>query len=104
VAQGFLQIPGVDFNNMFVPVMHHQTLRTLLVLVNRHRWHIQQMDVKSAFLNGDLNKETFMHIPEGVNSKEGEVWLLHKVLYGLKQASREWYLKIKEKLEELGFK
>jgi len=55
-------------------------------------------------LNGDLDKEIFMRIPEGVNSKEGEVWLLHKALYSLKQASREWYLKMKGKLEELGFK
>jgi len=62
------------------------------------------MDVKSAFLNGDLDKEIFMRIPDGVDSKDGEVWLLHKALYGLKQASREWYLKMKGKLEELGFK
>ena len=54
------------------------------------------MDVKSAFLNGDLNKEIFMHIPEGVDLKEGEVWLLHKVLYGLKQASREWYCRVSQ--------
>jgi len=60
--------------------------------------------MKLAFLNGDLENEIFMHIPEGIDSKEGEVWLLHKALYGLKQALREWYLKIKGKLEELGFK
>jgi len=60
--------------------------------------------VKSAFLNGDLENEIFMRIPQGVESKGGEVWLLHKALYGLKQASREWYLKLKGKLEELGFK
>jgi len=104
VAQGFSQIPGIDFNDTFAPVMHHQILQTLLALANWHRWHIYQMDVKSAFLNGDLDKEIFMRIPEGVDSKEGEVWLLHKALYGLKQASREWYLKMKGKLEELGFK
>jgi len=45
-----------------------------------------------------------MHIPPGVDSEGGTVWLLHKVLYGLKQASREWYLKLKGQLEELGFK
>ena len=62
------------------------------------------MDVKSAFLNGDLENEIFMRIPQGVESKGGEVCLLHKALYGLKQASRVWYLKLKGKLEELGFK
>ena len=62
------------------------------------------MDVKSAFLNKDLENEIFMRIPPGVEAKEGQVWLLHKALYGLKQASREWYLKLKGQLEELGFK
>jgi len=104
VAQGFSQIPGIDFNEMFAPVTHHQTLRTLIALANQHRWHIYQMDMKSAFLNGDLENEIFMRIPQGVELKGGEVWLLHKALYGLKQALREWYLKLKGKLEELGFK
>jgi len=62
------------------------------------------MDIKSAFLNGDLENEIFMRIPPGVKTKEGQVWLLHKTLYGLKQASREWYLKLKGQLEKLGFK
>jgi len=62
------------------------------------------MDVKLAFLNGDLENEIFMRIPPGVEAKEGQVWLLHKALYGLKQASREWYLKLKRQLEKLGFK
>jgi len=62
------------------------------------------MDVKLAFLNGDLENEIFMRISPGVEAKKGQVWLLHKALYGLKQASREWYLKLKGQLEELGFK
>jgi len=62
------------------------------------------MDVKSAFLNGDLENEIYMRIPPGMDSEGETVWLLHKVLYGLKQASREWYLKLKGQLEELGFK
>jgi len=53
------------------------------------------MDIKSAFLNGDLENEIFMRILPGVETKKGQVWLLHKVLYGLKQESREWYLKLK---------
>jgi len=62
------------------------------------------MDMKLAFLNRDVDKDIFMRIPEGVDLKEGKMWLLYKVLYGLKQASRKWYLKIKGKLKELGFK
>ena len=93
VAQGFLQIPRVDFDKTFAPVTCHQTLRTLLApllaLANRHHWHVHQMDVKSAFLNGDLENEIYMCIPPSVDSEGGTVWLLHKALYGLKQASRE---------------
>jgi len=62
------------------------------------------MDVKLAFLNGNLENKIFMRILPGVKAKEEQVWLLHKALYGLKQASREWYLKLKGQLEELGFK
>ena len=104
VTQGFSQIPGVDFDETFAPVTCHQTLWMLLALANRHDWHVHQMDVKSAFLNRDLDNEIFMKIPPGAEEKHREVWLLHKVLYGLKQASREWYLKLKSQLEGLGFK
>ena len=76
----------------------------LLALANQHDWHVHQMDVKSAFLNGELNTEIFMKIPPGVEGQSGEVWLLHKALYGLKQASREWYHKLKGQLEGLGFR
>ena len=104
VAQGFSQIPGIDFSETFAPVTRHQTFRTLLALANRYHWHIHQMDVKTAFLNGNLENEIYMKIPPGVESDTGQVWLLHKALYGLKQASREWYLKLKKQLEDLGFK
>jgi len=73
----------------------------LLALANHYCWYIYQMDIKSAFLNENLENKIFMKILPGVEVKEEEVWLLHKALYGLKQASREWYLKLKEQLEEL---
>jgi len=104
VAQRFSQIPRVDFDETFAPATHHQTLRTLLTLANRHHWYVHQMDVKSAFLNEDLENEIYMRILSGVDSEGGTVWLLHKALYGLKQTSREWYLKLKGQLEELEFK
>jgi len=62
------------------------------------------MDIKLAFLNRELENEIYIKILPGADTKEGQVWLLHKVLYGLKQASREWYLKLRGQLEELGFK
>jgi len=61
------------------------------------------MDMKSTFLNGDLENEIFMNVPPGHKAKENKIWLLHKALYGLKQASREWYLKLKNKLKSFVF-
>ena len=104
VAQGFSQIPRVDFDETFAPVTRHQTLQMLLALANWHDWHVHQMDVKSAFLNGELDTEIFMKIPPGAKGQNEEVWLLHKALYGLKQASREWYHRLKGQLEGLGFR
>jgi len=73
-------------------------------LANCYKWHIHQIDIKLAFLNRELENEIYIKILPGADTKEGQVWLLHKVLYGLKQASREWYLKLRGQLEELGFK
>jgi len=95
VIQGFSQIPGVDFDEMFALVICHQTLQTLLGLANCYKWYIYQIDVKSAFLNRELENEIYMKILPRADAKEGQVWLLHKALYGLKQASRKWYLKLR---------
>ena len=73
IAQGFLQIPGIDFDETFAPVTCYQILRTLLALANCYRWHIHQIDVKSAFLNGNLENKIFMRILPGVEEKEGQV-------------------------------
>ena len=103
MAQGFLQVPVVDFDETFAPVTYYQFLRILLALANCYGWHVHQMDVKSTFLNGNLKKEIFMNVPPGYEAKENEVWLLHKALYSLKQVLREWYLKLKKELESLVF-
>jgi len=62
------------------------------------------MDIKSVFLNRKLENEIYMKILSRTDAKEGQVWLLHKILYRLKQASREWYLKLRKQLKGLGFK
>ncbi|GBE86218.1 Retrovirus-related Pol polyprotein from transposon TNT 1-94 [Sparassis crispa] len=64
---------------------------------------IHQMDVKSAFLNGDLDEEIYMKVPSGFRRSNSLVWKLNKALYGLKQAGREWYKKIRAEFEALGF-
>ena len=92
VAKGFSQRPGIDFEETFSPVIKHDTLRVVLSLVAAHDLEMSQLDVKTAFLYGELDEEIYLQQPEGyvVAGKEGSVCRLHKCIYGLKQASRVW--------------
>ena len=95
VAKGFRQQEGIDFEEIFSPVVKMTTLRCVLALAAQFDMELVQMDVKTVFLHGDLQEEIYMQQPEGFEEKgkEGLVCKLKKSLYGLKQAPREWYLK-----------
>ena len=105
VAQGFSQKEGVDFNETFAPVAKFCSIRALLALAAHQDLEIHQMDVNTAFLNGDLDEDIYMRQPDGyvVAGKEHLVCKLNKSLYGLKQAGRSWYTKIDKVLLDLGF-
>ena len=105
VAKGFTQIPGIDYDETFSPVAHFESLRLLLALAILEDWEIHQLDVKSAFLNGVLDKEIYMEQPQGfiIARQENKVCRLKKAIYGLKQASRAWNLQFHGVLIELGF-
>jgi len=105
VAKGFTQIQGIDYNETFSPVAQFESLRLLLALATLEDWEIHQMDIKSAFLNGLLDKEIYMEQPEGfaVLGQEHKVCLLKKAIYGLKQASCMWNILFHTVLIGLGF-
>ena len=105
VAKGFSQTEGVDFSETYAPVAKFNSIRALLAIAAAEGYTVQQMDVKTAFLNGELEEEIYMQQPEGT-AKPGEehlVWRLHRALYGLKQAPRVWYRRLDQQLTEMGF-
>lgn len=93
VAKGFSQREGIDFNEVFSPVVKHSSTRVLLAMVALFDLELEQLDVKTTFLHGELEEQIYMQQPQGfvVEGKEVHVCLLKKSLYGLKQSPREWY-------------
>ncbi|GJT62681.1 zinc finger, CCHC-type containing protein [Tanacetum coccineum] len=99
VIQGFRQKEGIDYFDTYAPVARITTIRLLLALAAIHNLVIHQMDVKTTFLNGDLDEEVYMKQPEGfvMPGNEHKVCKLVKSLYGLKQAPKQWHQKFDEK-------
>jgi hypothetical protein len=100
-----LQREGIDFDDAFAPVARMESVRLLLALATQEGWRVHHMDVKSAFLNGDLKEEVYVHQPPGfaIPDKEGKVLCLRKALYGLWQAPRAWNAKLDSTLRRMGF-
>jgi len=90
VAQGFTQTYGIEYDETFAPVAKLNSIRVLLSLAANLDWELHQLDVKNAFLNGNLDEGVYMKIPPGFESEEeqGRVCKLKKSLYGLKQSLR----------------
>ena len=105
VARGFVQQEGVDFDDAFAPVTRMESVRLLLALAVQEGWRVHHMDVKSAFLNGDLKEEVYVHQPLGfiILDKENKVLCLRKALYSLRQAPRAWNAKLDSTLKQMGF-
>ena len=105
VAQGYSQTEGIDYDEVFSPVARYTSIRSLLALATVKDWHVHQMDVKTAFLQGSIDTEIFMEQPVGyVNkSKPNHVCKLQKSIYGLKQAARCWNLEIDTFLQSNGY-
>ncbi|GAA0159622.1 transmembrane signal receptor [Lithospermum erythrorhizon] len=106
VAKGYSQREGVDYTEVFAPVAKMDTVRMILSIAAHKNWKIYQLDVKSAFLQGEIEEEVYVSQPPGfeVIGKEDHVYKLHKALYGLKQAPRAWFSKIEAHFMKTGFK
>ncbi|MCO5606659.1 hypothetical protein L7F22_060847 [Adiantum nelumboides] len=106
VAKGYAQTKGIDFQEVFSPVVKMTTLRVLFAIVAALDLELDQMDVHTAFLHGDFEEELYMKQPEGyvIPGKEHLVCKFNRSLYGLKQASRQWYKKFDAFMLKHGYK
>ena len=100
-----MQRHGIDYEEVFSPVARLETVRVIIALAASNGWEVHHLDVKTAFLHGDLVKEVYVSQPDGfkIKGSEEKVYKLHKALYGLKQAPRAWNIKLKSILKELNF-
>ena len=105
VAQGYTQIEGIDFGETYAPLAPLESIRVMLAFANHNNILLYQMDVKSDFLNGEI-EEVYVMQPSGFEDSKNPdmVYMLHKALYGLKQAPCAWYETLKDFLLKKGFK
>lgn len=105
VAKGFTQSYGVDYEETFAPVAKLNSVRVILSLAANLDWPLHQLDIKNAFLNGDLEEEVYMQIPPGLESSStaNMVCRLRKSLYGLKQSPRAWFDRLTRVVKKDGF-
>lgn len=119
VILGYKQTYGIDYVETFAPVAKMATVRALLAVAAMKEWHVDQMDVSNAFLNGELEETIYMTMPKGYTKYGGRiiqgmepteigkaqqlVCRLKKALYGLRQASRQWHHKLSVTLISIGY-
>ena len=103
VAKGFTQEYGIDYEETFAPVARISSIRALLAITVASKWDLFLMDVKNAFLNGDLSEEVHMQPPPGLSVESNKVCHLRRALYGLKQAPQAWFAKFSSTISRLGY-
>jgi hypothetical protein len=105
LAKGYTETYGIDYEETFAPVAKMNSVRTLISCVVNLDRDIYQMDIKNAFLHGDLQEEVYMHIPPGFESSQttGKVLRLRRSLYGLKQSPRAWFGRFRQAMLKRGY-
>ena len=104
MAHGYSQVEGIDYGETFAPVARVESIHMLLAYASHDDFKLQQMDVKSAFLNGPLNDLVYVKQPSGFKDRKfpTHVYKLNKELYGLKQVPHVWYEHLTKLLQERG--
>jgi len=105
VTRGFSQAYKEDYDETFAPVVKHETIRTLLCVAAKRKLHVRHLDVKSVYLNGELEEEIFLEESQSFqkDGQESKILKLRKSLYGLKQSARAWNKRATEVLAQIGF-
>ena len=103
VAKGFTQEYVIDYEETFAPVACISYVCALLAIAAARKWDLFQMDVKNAFLNGELSEEVYMQPPPGLSIDSNKVCHLWRAFYGLKQAPRAWFAKFNSTIFRLGY-
>jgi hypothetical protein len=105
VARGLSQVEGVDYDETFSPVARYTSIRTIISLVTSMSWKVHHMDVKTNFLNGEIEEEVYIEKPKGfmIHDKKSHMCMLKKTLYGIKKTPCAWYEKMNGFLMSLGF-
>jgi hypothetical protein len=106
LCKGYAQIEGIDFKETFSPVARMEAICLLLAYACSKNVKVYEMDVKSSFMNGQLQEEVYIEQPEGFQLSENKDYVckLKKSLYGLKQAPRAWYSRLDKYLQKAGFR
>ena len=104
MAKGYTQLEGIDFHDTFSLTAKMITVRCLLALTAAQNWSLHLLDVHNAFLHGDLHEEIYICPPPGLQRQEENlVCHLNKSLYGLKQASRQWFATFSAVVQVAGY-
>ena len=104
VLLGHLQRENIDYFETYAPVVDFTAVRIALVIACSNKMSIHHLDVKCAFLYGNLEEEIYMRLPDGYAPSDGSVCKLKRSIYGLRQAPRAWHAKLEGDLSTLGYR